>query len=141
MLTDRDEEAVPQTWSPDGTFLLFRKMNPPKLWLMHLPDGKASPWLQTPFLESTAAVSPDGRWIAYSMNQTGVDEIWVRPFPGPGAPTRLSDGGGARPIWKRDGKEIYFDSRGTNADSPRGLAVARVSCGDAARDVRRRIHA
>jgi Tol biopolymer transport system component len=112
VLTDRDEEAVPWTWSPDGAFLLFRKMMPPKLWLMHLPDGKASPWLQTPFLEASAAFSPDGRWIAYSTNQTGADEIWVRPFPGPGTPTRVSDGGGERPIWKRDGKEIYFENHG-----------------------------
>ena len=53
-------------------------------------------------------MSPDGRWIAYAANPTGQMEIWVRPYPGPGAPVRVSPSGGAEPVWARNGRELFY---------------------------------
>ena len=56
----------------------------------------------------SAALSPDGRWLAYTAETTGAQEIWVRPYPGPGAPIRVSPGGGSEPVWARNGRELYY---------------------------------
>jgi hypothetical protein len=55
-----------------------------------------------------AALSPDGRWLAYASNATGRQEIWVRPYPGPGAPVRVSSNGGDEPVWSRNGQELFY---------------------------------
>ena len=57
---------------------------------------------------TAAALSPDGRWLAYTSDGTGRREIWVRPYPGPGAPARVSPDGGAEPRWSRDGGTLYY---------------------------------
>jgi hypothetical protein len=56
----------------------------------------------------SAALSPDGRWLAYTDETTGAQEIWVRPYPGPGAPIRVSPRGGAEPVWARSGRELFY---------------------------------
>ena len=56
----------------------------------------------------SAALSPDGRWLAYTAETTGAQEIWVRPYPGPGAPMRISPDGGSEPVWARNGRELYY---------------------------------
>ena len=56
----------------------------------------------------SAALSPDGRWLAYIAETTGAQEIWVRPYPGPGAPIRVSPNGGAEPVWATSGRELYY---------------------------------
>jgi serine/threonine protein kinase len=55
-----------------------------------------------------ASLSPDGRWLAYTAETTGAQEIWVRPYPGPGAPIRVSPAGGAEPVWSRNGRELFY---------------------------------
>ena len=57
---------------------------------------------------SHAALSPDGRWLAYVSNVTGQWEVWVRAYPGPGAPARISPNGGGEPLWARDGRTLYY---------------------------------
>src|SRR5262249_39808865 len=52
--------------------------------------------------------SPDGRWLAYSSDDSGVQELYVRPFPGPGGKTDVSVGGGNFPVWSRDGRKLFF---------------------------------
>jgi Tol biopolymer transport system component len=66
--------------------------------------------VQTPAREGFEgyALSPDGRWLAYTSNQTGQLEIWVRPYPGPGAPVRVSPNGGIEPVWAKRGQELYY---------------------------------
>jgi serine/threonine protein kinase len=98
--------AVPRDWSPDGAFILFQEMR--HLHLLHLTDGKTRRWLQTPFAELDGRFSPDGQWLAYTSDQSGSAEVWVRPFPGPGAPVRVSPDGGRDPVWSRDGKELFY---------------------------------
>jgi eukaryotic-like serine/threonine-protein kinase len=105
-----NEFAFPvAAWSPDGAVIIQEVSSPAKIWLLRVSDRKATQWLQTPFNEAGASLSFDGRWLAYSSNQTGADEVWVRPFPGPGAPVRVSSDGGRKPLWSRDGKTLYYE--------------------------------
>jgi len=114
--------------SPDGKWLLFRIDNPSQgrdILMMPL-DGsqKATPYLATPFDELTARFSPDGKWVAYTSNESGRDEIYLRPFPGPGGRVIISDGGGTEPLWSRDGKRVFY----RNAE---GVVAASMSLGAA----------
>ena len=71
-------------------------------------SGQPKPFLNTPFAEGTPAFSPDGRWLAYSSNETGNFEVYVRPFPGPGGKWQISRGGGSWPQWSKNNKELYY---------------------------------
>ena len=78
--------------------------------------GKLQPraLLQTNFDEESGQFSPDGHWLAYDSNESGKYEIYATPFPGPGGKRQISVGGGRNPIWRPDGKELFyasFDSR------------------------------
>jgi serine/threonine-protein kinase len=99
--------GLPTSWSPDGSTILFARDG---LWTLRLSDRALRPWLQAPFAQISPQLSPNGRWVAYASAQTGNMEIWVRPFPGPGAPVRISAGGGHEPVWSRDGTELYYDN-------------------------------
>ena len=79
-----------------------------------LDGGKPWSWLKTPAIEPSAKFSPDGKWIAYQSNGTGRSEIFLQAFA-PGAPAsggkwQLSTNGGASPLWRRDGRELYYIS-------------------------------
>jgi dipeptidyl aminopeptidase/acylaminoacyl peptidase len=105
---------LPMAWSPDGKYLVFTQEGREgeyDLWMLPL-QGDHSPvaYLCTPFNEDLAAVSPDGRWVAYDSNETGTPEIYVRSFPEPGEKYRVSTSGGMIAQWSRDGKELMFFS-------------------------------
>jgi hypothetical protein len=71
-------------------------------------DRKPQVFLKTRFDETMGQFSPDGRWVAYQSNESGMYQINVRPFPGPGAQRQVSTGGGIEPRWRRDGRELYY---------------------------------
>ena len=107
-------------WSPDNKTILYstmytrdqgptRPMLTSDIWLLSTePDSPPRPWFESPFREAGAALSPDGMWVAYVSDESGNPEIYVRPFPGPGAAVKVSTESGSEPVWSRDGKELLF---------------------------------
>src|SRR5207245_9168171 len=78
------------------------------IWIYSIPDRKATVFLQTPFNETHPTLSPDGRWMAYTSDESGRNEVYVQPFPGPGGKWQVSTGGGETAKWRRDGKELFY---------------------------------
>jgi len=101
--------------TPDGTHIIFAETMPKTgsdVMQMTL-DGtrRITPLIQTPFTEENAIVSPDGHWIAYNANDSGQFEVYVRPFPDVNTGHwQVSNEGGARPLWSRDGRELFYVS-------------------------------
>ena len=120
LLLNSNEGKVPSSWSRDGRFLLYRARDRNGKWgIWVLPlkgDKKPFPFLHTEFNEEGGQFSPDGRWVAYSSDESGRTEIFVRPFSpdsngtasGAGGKWLISNGGGAQPRWRGDGRELYY---------------------------------
>ncbi|MSO56256.1 MAG: serine/threonine-protein kinase [Acidobacteria bacterium] len=106
------QNKSPQSWSPDGQFLLYTAQDPKTqsdLWALPMAGGrKPFPVVQTGFDEIQGQFSPDGRWVAYASNETGRYEVYVRPFQGQGGKWQMSTGGGIYPRWRHDGKELFY---------------------------------
>jgi len=81
------------------------------LWILDLKERKKTPFIATPFDEIEPQFSPDGRWLAFSSDESGQFELYLAPLPGPGEKLRVSTAGGSRPRWRRDGKELYYVSK------------------------------
>jgi Tol biopolymer transport system component len=112
-LLKRPYDQFPYSTLPDGT-LLYAEIHPKTgrdLWTLS-PDGKASPLRVTPFNEWAAKFSPgpEGgtRWVAYASDESGRSEIYVQSYPGGGQRIPVSTGGGIRPMWSPDGKELFY---------------------------------
>ena len=104
--------TMPMSWLGDR--LVYWSRDPKTfgdIWSVSLDSAgekKPVPILQTQADERNPQVSPDGKWIAYSSNETGRSEIYIRPFPeGPGK-IQVSVNGGVFPRWRRDGGQLYF---------------------------------
>ena len=106
----------PHSWSADGQIVAGRLPDESRpnvsidlVRFAATKDASVQPIVDTPASEGVSgSLSPDGRWVAYSSDSTGATEVWVRPFPGPGAPIRVSPNGGIEPVWSRNGKELYY---------------------------------
>jgi Tol biopolymer transport system component len=104
----------PTSWSSDGRFLLFNSAigtgtTGNDLWVAPLfGDRKPFVFLQTPFNETRAQFSTDGRWIAYQSNESGREEVYVAGFPGPVGKRQISAAGGNSPRWRHDGRELFY---------------------------------
>jgi serine/threonine-protein kinase len=120
-LTESGNPQAPTSWHPSGKFLAFQQgggLNGVDLFVLSIDGddtsgwkpGKATAFVSTPFGERDAMFSPDGRWIAYSSNESGRDEIYVRPFPGPGGRVLVSGTGGVSPTWSRARQELFYGS-------------------------------
>jgi serine/threonine-protein kinase len=106
---------IPDSWSPDGQHFSFTAAegNFASVWTFSLQDRKATPFTQSSSSSSQRSVfSPDGRWVAYQSNETGLYEVYVRPFPATATQYQVSKGGlgGGQPSWSRNGKELIFDT-------------------------------
>ena len=79
------------------------------LWFLSLAaDAKPQPFLDSQFSRSKPQFSPDGRWVAYQSDETGRNEVYVTPYPGPGGKVHLSNEGGTTPRWSRNGRELFY---------------------------------
>ena len=68
------------------------------------------------FDERFPQLSPDGKWVAYESDESGKDEVYVEPFPGPGGKSQISTEGGIRPVWARNGRELFYREPSTNIE-------------------------
>jgi hypothetical protein len=103
---------APYSLTPDGTSLVFRdevEGEGTNLGLLQMKDRQAKPLIATRFNERNAEVSPDGHFMAYQSDDSGMTEVYVRPFPNVDAGKfQVSNGGGSRPVWSRDGRELFY---------------------------------
>jgi eukaryotic-like serine/threonine-protein kinase len=97
-------------WSGDGRFLIFQESGPQgyDIRAMELPGKKVTSLLKTPFNESQGRLSPDGRWLAYTSDESGKLEVYVQPFPPGGLKWSISTAGGSQPEWRSDGRELFY---------------------------------
>jgi serine/threonine-protein kinase len=111
-LLRRPHHEDPGSCSPDGKYVAFTEIDPVSQWdIWVLPlqgDRVPKPFLQTRFSEINPMFSPDGRWLAYTSNESGRSQVYVEPFPGPGAKVEVSTDGGREPLWSRDGRELFY---------------------------------
>jgi Tol biopolymer transport system component len=96
--------------SPDSRYAVVNSYGPTlDIYLVDLKgDRKPQPLEQSAFNEGSPAVSPDGRWMAYVSDESGHNEVYVRPFPAGGAHVQVSSDGGDDPRWERDSHGIVY---------------------------------
>jgi serine/threonine-protein kinase len=116
------------SWSPDGKILSFSEARPETkldIWLLYVEEPRrAESFLQTEFDEEHPMISPDGRWIAYTSNESGRSEVYVQPFPNGGRKWQISTDGGSGPRWARNGQELFYHK------GPRMMVVAVETAAD-----------
>jgi serine/threonine-protein kinase len=117
-----DDAQFASSFTPDGSMIAYttvygadrggtRKQLTEDLWLRAADPAKPvtpAPWFETPFREAAPAFSPDGKWVAYVSDESGAEEIYVRPYPGPGAAIKVSTESGIEPVWTRGGRELWY---------------------------------
>ncbi|MGE3472155.1 MAG: TolB family protein [Vicinamibacterales bacterium] len=113
MLVKDGTSKTTSDWSRDGRYLVFLAQTRTTLldvWVLpRAASGQEPfPFLQSPANEHHARLSPDGRWIAYASDESGRDEVYVRPFPSGDGRWQMSSDGGTEPRWRGDGEELFF---------------------------------
>jgi eukaryotic-like serine/threonine-protein kinase len=129
LYADAAGNKSPESWSVDGRVILYDTgTDSPRtgadLFVLPLSGApstgplrgsgqagegrRAVPFIQTQFNELEGRLSPDGRWVAYSSNESGAYEVYVAPYPGPGGTRQISTAGGGHPRWRGDGAEIFY---------------------------------
>jgi serine/threonine-protein kinase len=122
LLLNTPTTLIPTSFSPDGRRLACWEMTEgdsgQDIWILPLemsdPDhpraGAPTPFLRTPANEYVPVFSPDGRWIAYTSDESGNWEVYVRPASGANGKTPISNSGGRLPIWSRNGRELFYEA-------------------------------
>jgi Tol biopolymer transport system component len=112
ILVNDSERKVVNDWSAAANCIVYTSLNPTtRLDLMLLPMSggrKPVPLLKTPFNELQARIAPNGRWFAYVSDESGTQEVYVQRFPSLGDKRIVSIGGGTEPMWRQDGKELFY---------------------------------
>jgi len=129
LLLERDGRIWQAAVSPDGASWVLRVYGPDgdrgDLYLTTVDDPVGRPLRATPAADRAPAFSPDGRWVAYTSDESGQDEIYVLGFTTDDrGPTQVSTNGGSQPVWRHDGTELFYVN-GANE-----MVAVRVSAGD-----------
>ena len=115
LLQDNSQKFVAD-WSSDGRYIAYLRQDPQgksgsDIWVLPLfGDTKPFPFLVSSFNETEALFSPNSRWLAYASDESGKSEVYVVSFPQGNGKWQVSAGGGTRPRWRRDGKELFYIS-------------------------------
>jgi hypothetical protein len=113
-------------WTPDGRALVIGRQEAATrwdLWILPLDgDHKPRPYLVTPYQEGGGAVSPDGRWLSYTSDESGRPEVYVQGFPEAGSKYQVTTRGGFNVGWSGDGRSICF----FDASDPEHILAADV---------------
>ena len=97
--------------SPDYKTLMFRTgtVGAADIFTRSMTgDTTTHPFVTTSFNELSARFSPDGKWVAYTSDESGITQVYVKPFPGPGPRVSVSIDGGENPVWSRDGRRLFY---------------------------------
>ncbi|MFL5607449.1 MAG: protein kinase domain-containing protein [Gemmatimonadaceae bacterium] len=110
VLATRSGTQFPSDWPRDGSLLVTEEAGPDRHDILVQPkDGSmARRYAATPADETAARSSPDGRWVAYTSDETGQPEVYLDSYPRPGRRVLISSGGGMHPVWRGDGRELYY---------------------------------
>ncbi len=125
-VSEAPDASDPTDWSADGRWIAFNHEK--EFWVLPTFGArKAFAFLNAPFAAGLPRFAPDGKWVAYSSNESGRFEIYIRPFDGAparsGGKIQISSKGGFYPIWRGDGKELFFVGANSNLYSvPIGAA-------------------
>jgi serine/threonine-protein kinase len=136
LLIQSKDVLFARSFTPDGKRLAFDTLTPGlqyHIWTVpiendgaNLRAGKPEPFLQSQSEDRFEAFSPDGRWLAYSSNESGTFQIYVRAFPDKGGKWQISNAGGTLPAWSRNGHELFFHT----ADGRTVMVAAYTTKGD-----------
>jgi eukaryotic-like serine/threonine-protein kinase len=112
-LLKSDRNKFLMDWSRDGRYLLYGQEDPQTkkegLWVIPAAgEHKPVPYTEGKFDQRNGRFSPDGRWVAYSSDESSKVQVYVQSFPSGSGRWQISTSGGDRPKWRRDGKELYY---------------------------------
>jgi Tol biopolymer transport system component len=113
LLVANDNSKFLSQWSRDGRFLVYFEIDPKTkrdIWVLPMggADRQPMPFLRSEFNEINGQLSPDSRWMAYTSDESGQREVYVRPFPAGEGRRKISTQGGEQPRWRGDGNELFF---------------------------------
>ena len=114
-IVSRPGTQVPSGWSPRGDALAFYELGNQTardVWIWSAREPSGRPLLSTRANERAATFSPNGNWLTYVSNETGLDEVYVQRYPGPGGKEIVSRGGGTEPVWSPNGRELFYRNKG-----------------------------
>jgi Tol biopolymer transport system component len=103
----------PSSWSPDAQALAFvwsreAGRSNSAVWILRSGDQEPRSFISSRFTEAYPEFSPDGRWVAYTSDETGRQEVYAQQYPGPGERRQLSNNGGTQPAWAHNGRELFY---------------------------------
>ena len=133
ILFQQPGSPYPSSWSRDGSTLAYVATSDSTgadVWL-YTPGStpKTRPLLHARASETSPQISPDGRWMAYASDESGRNEVYLRPFPAGTGKWRLSDGGGSNPKWSPDERKIYYRQKEVLYGVPLSLRAGSVTPG------------
>jgi serine/threonine-protein kinase len=117
--------GAPSSWSTDNILAFLHSSGPGQplgVWTLEI-DGESQPDLFMDAASRWPDFSPDGRWLAYVSDETGAEEVYVRPFPDGAPVVRVSPNGGAQPVWSPDGQHLFYTRRNPETDAQAVMVV------------------